>query len=150
MYQVVLVAPVGHACAPSYIWHRLGAVLTLGTQTCPAAQPPPNVIVLQKRPLVAQLGAAADGVPLGLQVPLTVAVNGPATMPNALNDMFHSGLMQPTPGVSDTAGIAVPAVQAPGLSNAATVVLHAALGREHEHPEQLPGVRFCITTIASG
>ena len=83
MYQAVLVAPVGQACAPSYIWQRPGGVATLGTQTCPALQPPPSAVVAQKRPLVAQLGAAATGVPLGKQVPITVGVNAPAMMPNA-------------------------------------------------------------------
>jgi hypothetical protein len=83
VYQAVLVAPAGQACAPSYIWQRPGGVVTLGTQTCPAAQPPPIVVVLQKRPLVAHVGAAAAGVPLGVHAPVTVGVNGPATIPNA-------------------------------------------------------------------
>src|SRR5688572_18669940 len=82
VYQAVLVAPVGHACAPSYIWQRPGGVAMLGTQACPALQPPPIPVVEQKRPLVAQLGTAATGDPLGKHVPVTVGVNAPAMMPN--------------------------------------------------------------------
>ena len=83
MYQAVLVAPVGQACAPSYIWQRPGGVVMLGTQAWPALQPPPIPVVEQKRPLVAQVGVAATGVPLGKQLPVTVGVNAPAMMPNA-------------------------------------------------------------------
>jgi hypothetical protein len=55
----------------------------LGTQAWPALQPPPIPVVEQKRPLVAQVGVAATGVPLGKQLPVTVGVNAPAMMPNA-------------------------------------------------------------------
>ena len=150
MYQAVLVAPIGQACAPSNIWQRPGGEVTLGTQTCPALQPPPIVVVLQKRPLVAQVGVAATGVPLGVHTPFTVGVNGPATMPNTY-DVIQAGVTQSMAVVSGTEGSAMlPAVQAPGLENAAIVVLHPVAGREHVHPEQLPGVRFCIAAIMSG
>ena len=55
----------------------------LGTQAWPALQPPPTPVVEQKRPLVAQVGVAATGVPLGKQLPATVGVNAHAMMPNA-------------------------------------------------------------------
>ena len=53
--------------------------------------------------------------------------------------------------MSDTAGRAVPAAQAAAVSNAATVVLHAGRsGASTSNPLHVPGVRFCITGIASG
>jgi hypothetical protein len=66
--KLLLVMPVGQVAAmPSIITHR--GVGFAGTQTRPAPQPPPNVVVPQNRPVVCQVVVPGVAVPVALQFP---------------------------------------------------------------------------------
>ena len=58
------------------------APVVTGTQTCPAAQPPPIIVAPQKRLVVAQVAAPGVAAPEGVQLPgLIVVANAPAWTP---------------------------------------------------------------------
>ena len=60
---------------------HFGAVFT-GTQTCPAAQPPPIIVAPQKRFVAAQVAAPGVAAPEAVHVPgLNVVANAPAWTP---------------------------------------------------------------------
>ena len=80
VYQSLRCKPAGHDTLPEVIAQRVGLLVAAGRQTEPAPQPPPFRSVAQKRPVIAQVGVPAVGVPVALH-PGYIGVNGPTLTP---------------------------------------------------------------------
>ena len=83
MYQSVRCAPPGQLLLPPAITQRCGLLAIAGTQTEPAAQPPPRSAVAQKRVVVVQVGVLAVGVPVAVQ-PGYIGVICPTPTPKTI------------------------------------------------------------------
>lgn len=150
-YQVAAVCPAAQVRTPSYIRQRPGGDATTGTQICPVVQPPPIVVVAQKRLFIPHVGVPGAAAPVGWHAPLTEGMNALAMTPYELPlVLYHSGLVQSIAGVSCDGVFGVPLAHAAAVLNDATVVLHEVGGRAHEQPLHAPGIRPFTSAVAFG
>ena len=78
-------------------------MLVSGAHTCPLLQPPPIVAAAQNRLVVVQVAGPGVAVPVGVQEPFTMGVNGPAATPRIVPNMLptHDGVVHACVDVND-------------------------------------------------